>query len=462
MPNEDASQLFNAAEDGDEARAEKLLASGPEFDPNDGEFEDGRLVFAPLTMAAMFNFPAIVRMILQHPKTNPNITVAAGGTSLIMACQSEYASTDSALLIINDSRTDVNKADPETGKTALYRALENGNWELVAALLSAGADASDCFSPLTHAIICGKTSVAQKLLNEGDSAPEVTPLLAAVIKQAPPAEIQACIDTVKAAGDASIFDLGPNTAMPALYFAVELKHAKAVEQILAAGGLKGADLSSALEMSAKSTDFMWLAKALLESGIVERNAPIRKTLLGYFSSVAGALAIKSKPDFDQLKKTSIGRLEVIMANLESIYATEGLASLGEVGAHLGSAQVRLDDPGLMPYPSGIDHVSKETVKYEVHLAQLIYMVSHALNKKYVAKLKEVLQGFGDTVKVLKDGTFQVFKGGVLQVELMQAPIKSVQRMRNKLSDPNDHLHKKLPRPMHNIDTIRARVRQSNP
>ena len=170
MPNPAASDLFNAAEDGDEARAEKLLASGPDFDPNAGELEDGELAFAPLTMAAYFNFPAIVKMILQHPRTDPNITVTEGGTSLILACQSEYASTDSALLIINDSRTDVNKADPATGKTALNSALESGNWELVAALLSAGADTSGCFSPLSHAIICGNASVAQKLLSEGASA----------------------------------------------------------------------------------------------------------------------------------------------------------------------------------------------------------------------------------------------------------------------------------------------------
>merc|ERR1719446_1410545 len=104
----------------------------------------------------------------------------------------------------------------------------------------------------------------------------------------------------------------------------------------------------------------------------------------------------------------------------------------------------------------MDGVPMASVKYEVHLVQYISMVSHALNKSYVSRLKEVLSRFGDEFKVLSDAqqTFQVYKDGTLQVELMQAPIKSVQRMRNKLHDPDDHLHKVLPRPMHNIDTIR--------
>ena len=69
----------------------------------------------------------------------------------------------------------------------------------------------------------------------------------------------------------------------------------------------------------------------------------------------------------------------------------------------------------------------------------IWLISMALDASFIAKLRKALAKFGDGVSV------------------KAAPLKGRARMQNKLDDPDDHALKKRPRPMHNIDTVRAAV-----
>ena len=71
--------------------------------------------------------------------------------------------------------------------------------------------------------------------------------------------------------------------------------------------------------------------------------------------------------------------------------------------------------------------------------QVIWATSTALDAGFVMKLRKALAKFGGKVSV------------------KAAPIKTIPRMRNKLADEADHALKKRPRPMHNIDTVRAGV-----
>ena len=191
------------------------------------------------------------------------------------------------------------------------------------------------------------------------------------------------------------------------------------------------------------TRYAQFALALSSAGLTEdaTTHEAKNLISKYTGTVAAAVHFTKVPAaFETLRAACTTRLGTIAAPLEAIYSSEGLGErLGGIGAQWQDLPVRLDDEGLLPTPEDFLGWGPDDDFYEEHIMWAIWLVSMALDQGYVAKLKKALAKFGDRVSV------------------KAAPIKGLPRMRNKLADPDDHALKKRPRPMHNIDTIRAGV-----
>ena len=205
--------------------------------------------------------------------------------------------------------------------------------------------------------------------------------------------------------------------------------------------------------------------ALVDAGLLDAPGLACKAakalVLAYLGSIAASAHMAAvEGAFDALKKACVERLEHIAAPLEEVCTTQDLcALLGSVGAAVGSPPVALDHPRLLPMPKYIKGAPPTERDYEPYLIEYIHMASLALDDPFVDRVVEALKPFGDGVVKVDDGkgTIRITKGGQPLIDITRAPVKSHGRMNNKLESAEDHMHKPLPRPMWNIDTIRLGV-----
>ena len=400
----------------------------------------------------------------------------AGYTPLIAA--SSYRATAAALALLADPRTAVD-ARANDGKAAISHAVATDNAQLAAALIARGADVSPAFpNPLLAACAVGDAREARELLlqtQQADGADALPPLARACLVGTP-AQV-AALD-LSAACDAD------GHVPPPLALAVEVSGARgdeggAVVRALVdgMGGVDNQQQRDALLAAAASaaatpasapagSAYAAFVLALVDAGLLDAPGLACKAakalVLAYLGSIAASAHMAAvEGAFDALKKACVERLEHIAAPLEEVCTTQDLcALLGSVGAAVGSPPVALDHPRLLPMPKYIWGCPRDTDRdYEPYLIEYIHMASLALDDPFVDRVVEALKPFGDGVVKVDDGkgTIRITKGGQPLIDITRAPVKSHGRMNNKLESAEDHMHKPLPRPMWNIDTIRLGV-----
>ena len=193
--------------------------------------------------------------------------------------------------------------------------------------------------------------------------------------------------------------------------------------------------------------YQHFALAVVKAGLTETLHGTKNIISKYIGTVAACLHFEADANaFDALRAACTARLERIAEPLEALYAAEGLSEkLGGVGLDFKDALVRLDDEGLLPMPPKFLKSTKPgMISYEDYIVYVVWLVSLALDASFAAKLRRATRRFGAAV------------------EVKPAPVKTLARMRNKLADPDHHALKQRPRPMHNLDTVRAGVVVTDP
>ncbi|MEM8727821.1 MAG: ankyrin repeat domain-containing protein [Chlamydiota bacterium] len=119
--------------------------------------------FTSLHLAVINGFIPLVRLLLNHPETNPNFGTADGATPLHFAAM--MGLKEEAQLLIDDPRTDINAPQHDhiySGATPLHFAAMQAQTEIVNALLGTGRATIDPvldrgdyegFTPLHFAVL---------------------------------------------------------------------------------------------------------------------------------------------------------------------------------------------------------------------------------------------------------------------------------------------------------------------
>jgi ankyrin repeat protein len=161
-------QLLEAAEKGDKAAVESLLARGAK--PNARNKEDG---WTALMYAAQEGHADVVEALLAA-KADVNAKAKNGSTALTIAAQRGYTE---AVKILLAASPDVN-ASNNAGVTSLMFAADRGHRETVEELLAAGADpnakAQNGWTAAMYAKSGGHSDVVE-LLNKGAAAAQTPP-----------------------------------------------------------------------------------------------------------------------------------------------------------------------------------------------------------------------------------------------------------------------------------------------
>ena len=95
--------------------------------------------YSALQHALLLHSPQMVKLILSHPKTNPNFGTSDGATPLHFASMWGYK--EEAQILINDSRTDINAAQHDAvyeGATPLHFSALQAQYEIVKMLIDRG------------------------------------------------------------------------------------------------------------------------------------------------------------------------------------------------------------------------------------------------------------------------------------------------------------------------------------
>ena len=400
----------------------------------------------PLHAAAQGGKLEVVRLLVERgaPLDPAN---GKGCTPVFVAAEHHHPAVVAELL---SRSADPNKKSKK-GLTPLHVAHRGHDAELVATLLVHGADGTAVFGPALAASMVGDAAQASALLLERKpwfrffaKRRPLVPAIHAVALRGDAAALAVALAASKPGDAVSLVD---NAGLPALYYALELGRADLVpllvtdERVVAAAveALAGEDGTVPGARYARFT------LALVSAGLTEdaTTHEAKNLVAKHIGTVAAAVYFDKVPAaFSALKAACTARLDAIARPLEAIYADEGLGEvLGGIGAEWQDLPVRLDDEGLLPVPKHFSWPPQgpDTDIYEDHIMWVIWAVSMALNDGFVAKLRTALARFGSRVSVTP------------------APVKSRTRMRNKLADADDHALKRRPRPMHNVDTIRAGV-----
>ncbi|KAL8973882.1 MAG: hypothetical protein Q9197_001884 [Variospora fuerteventurae] len=93
--------------------------------------------YSALMLAASFGFVNIGERLLAHPDVDVNVTSRYGTTALIhaTACENQYNGKVMTELLLNHEGIDTSIRDQQGGGTALIRAVDYGNLEVVESLL---------------------------------------------------------------------------------------------------------------------------------------------------------------------------------------------------------------------------------------------------------------------------------------------------------------------------------------
>mmetsp|Transcript_27652 Transcript_27652/g.82507 ORF Transcript_27652/g.82507 Transcript_27652/m.82507 type:complete len:851 (+) Transcript_27652:71-2623(+) len=410
---------------------------------------------------------------------------------IIAACKGRHAAA-AALL---QASADASARTPDS-YSALVIAVDRHDPILHAALLMHGADASAVHSPLLRACVTGAAMAARGALErcrwEGRPPSEdaqLSPLHVACLL-GDTAGVEACLKAAAAHGPASSLraaSVPDASGLGALYYAVELGELQAARLVLKALGVGDAVVARAsaaipegaplLSVSSKplarpnvaagtsgdlvgvgserpgtaparasapaetdgSAFFRAVVMPFVEDRIYVTCGGAKELLLAYLGSVAAArFFMREASAFRSLHALSVRGLRAIEERLEGVFQREGLGeAFGRLGSEVPARPEggRQDSEGLLPTFPVIHGYGPTATFYEDDYIDALQMLSLALDKAFFEKVEGALCS--------------------TDCKLRHPPIKSRTRMRNKLGDPDDHLHKRRPRPAHNIDTMRC-------
>jgi len=379
-------------------------------------------------------------------------------TPLLFACQRKVPSVVEALL---DA-----KADPDIlgddNMSPLEVAVEDNSSEIIMILMAAAANSDRVFSTLRRAQISGNAKQLRQVymadMVSGRRDTKLQALHRCVLEN----NQDQLVHEVKVA-EQEVMSIVDGGNLPAVYLAVELglwhmvrtlmeKHGmllEFVDKLLAGEYGKITRVASSLP----GERMFDLCKALLaDNSPVLRNASlavgafsILKPFLG--SVVALSYMKRNVADFDLLRKMSSEHIHAIYDRVDGEVTMSTLKRLGLVGEKENREHRRQNDPGCMPelkYFLDEEHNIRMGGNHEFAVAHSLALAAFGANALFEEDMQKLLKPY--------------------PVELGNTPPKGFTRMFNKLMNPAEHGDPRIPkpRPMRNLDIIRAMVTVKEP